>query len=265
MTEFERIWQRPTGPLPRASGGTYLSFEHPLVSDQEEIEAIFDTEAAFESGKGVLDQGFLLARELVEFRSARDYDDDFQIAETALFFRAINDLRAGGLLGRAGYALQGFGLIRSAVETAEIMDYLQRNPGAVGDYLAATGQFRRGVDWIRRELPFPDARAQLFDLLNWLTHANFQAINIYNYRDFPGTPHRVMRIGPMRPRHPDMSPIRVGATYVSYPIRVLVRCDPEVVPEAWLRSFDDYDRTHGNYYDNFDLFKDGGQPSGAQA
>lgn len=250
MDEFlQNICPRPSGPPIRAKGGAYVSFDPVEVLDKREVDAILDTAQIPAEQKAKFDRGMELARELVGARSTRDYKDDFQIAQTYLFFKAINDLRASSVLGKTGHSLQGFPLIRSAFETSELMDYLERNRAAVDDYLAAAGAFKRNLDWIRRELPHTTARSVLFDVLNWMTHPNFEALAIYGYRDVPGTDDRVIHAGPFVPRLPAMSPIFMAVTFVSYPIRVLYRCDREVVPDDWTAKFDAFDRESGNFYE----------------
>lgn len=240
------VFKRPKGTPTRLGGVMRIQFDDWQTLDGREGEAL--AQAALlqpHPHQDWFNRGMQLARELALARSHRPYTDELQVAQGMLFFKCLNDLRGAVLLSKGGYALQAFPCLRSALETAEVMDYLERNRDQISDYLSGAGRFERDLSWLRAELPSTEERRGLFNFLNYMTHANFQGLAVYGYRDVPGTDDHVMLVGPFVVRDMQMSPVILAAALVAYPVRVMWRCDPQVVPASWVASFEQFDEQTG--------------------
>jgi hypothetical protein len=241
-------YKSPAGPIGRRPGRSRVAFPEP--KDLRALELLFlQTSPVTEPSLDYFDKGLMLAHSLVLARSKKEYRDDVQITATALAFRAWNDLLGSGLLTRAGYAAQSFPLLRSSLENAEVLDFLERNRDALPEYLEGRGRFDRnkGLSWRRKELPQPDFRAQLYDVLNYQSHSNIRGIAIFGYTKDIASEDDVLSVGPVELRDPQLSPFKIANALVSYPTRALFRMDPEVAPPPWRDEFEQWDKGTGRF------------------
>ena len=118
-------------------------------------------------------------------------------------------------------------MLRGALEASELMDYLLRNPGEVRGWVDKEKRFD-SLGRIRRTLPHPKFRKQLFDLLNENTHANVRNIDALSTY-VSGPDRRTLAVGPLPFSPTENDSINMAASFISYPTRTMWQSDPDAV------------------------------------
>ena len=114
-----------------------------------------------------------LHRILIEKRTALEDQSDVRIALDLLGSKAFADGRGAQVLLQQGYAMASLGPLRAALEAADLMDYLLKNPPEATHWLGEDQRFDR-LDWVRKKLPVDPT--PFYEFLNWGMHANWRFI-----------------------------------------------------------------------------------------
>jgi len=239
MEDKGRAKGKRFNPLP-TKGATSYTFEHPDLFPALEDLARSNNYPFQDWFK----RGLILAFELFTARALpRVYSDEVPITLTYLCIKSLNDLLAAVSVTKSGYHFQSWPLLRGALEGAELMDFLKRNPGEIRGWLDKEKRFD-GLSWVRDYLPKPELRKQLFDVLNEASHANFRNIDALSSWD-AGPGLKTLSVGPLSFTTKEQTPLNLAANLISYPIRVLWQSDPDVVSSDWESRFKEFDSATG--------------------
>lgn len=171
------------------------------------------------------------------------YSDEVPIVLTYLCIKSINDLLAAMLVIKNGYHFQSWPLLRGGLEAAELMDYFKRYPKDIRGWLDKEKRFD-GLSWVRDDLPMPERRKNLFDLLNEASHANFRSIDaLSSFESGPSV--KTLAVDPISFPTKEGNPLPIAASLISYPIRVLWLSEPGVVSSDWISKFKEFDSATG--------------------
>lgn len=239
MEDRGRAKGKRFSPLP-THGATSYTFEHPDLFPALEAIArsnVYPYQDWFK-------RGLILAFELFTARALpRVYSDESPIALTYLCIKSLNDLLAAVSVSKSGYHFQSWPLLRGALEAAELMDFLKRNPGEIRGWLDKEKRFD-GLSWLRDHLPKTELRKQMFDVLNEASHANFRNIDALSSWD-AGPGLRTLSVGPLSFPTKEQTPLNLAANLISYPIRVLWQSEQDVVSSDWESKFNEFDSATG--------------------
>ena len=244
-------WRRPDDKMPHKKGGvTAIAFDTVPVILSKEMYSLLGAAISREPRLDQFLTGMNLARELAVRRSENRYEGYQPVVLTVLFFKVLNDLLVCSLSLRAGYALQSYPVLRAALETAELMEYLKDHPDEVGAYVRGSGNFKqRDTSWIRKELPDTRTRGKVYDFLNYQTHANFKGLNAYTTRDVDEYTSAA-EVGPSGMTSPATTgPYLFLTIIVAYAIRTMWRSDESAASTDWLERFLNFDRSSERFLD----------------
>lgn len=236
-------WRRPGDRMPEKRGGvTSIAFDPVSQILQNEMSALMG--AAISPHPRFLDflTGLNLAQDLSVRRAEKGYADIKHVVLMVLFVKTLNDLLSACLSMRAGYTLQAFPSLRAALETSELMDYLNAHPNKVEGYLRGSGAFARDTSWIRAELPQRNTRTKIYDFLNYFTHANLKGLNVYTSYDVDDLTTAV-QVGPTIPRSPIVIPYVFAVMLLAYAIRTVWKSDESVAPADWVTRYKQFDKS----------------------
>ena len=237
------IWRRPGKEMPRKKGGvTSIAFDQVAQIFRNELLALMS--AGISPDRRFVDffTGLDIARDLVLARAEKEYADIKHVVLTVLFFKTLNDLLSACLSMRAGYTLQAFPTLRAALESAELMEYLNEHQGMVEEYIKGSGQFARDTSWIRSGLPETKTRSKMYDFLNYYTHANFKGLNIFTSYDADALTTAV-QVGPTAPRSPIMIPYVFAVMLLAYAVRTIWESDKSIATSDWATRFHAFDES----------------------
>lgn len=223
----------------RRGGVTTFSFEYPEFFPAREASARLNTYPHEDWFR----QGLNLAHRLFTARATNVYTDETPITLTYLCIKALNDLLASVSLVKIGYHYQSWPLLRGALEGAELMDYFLRNPKEITGWLDKDSRFDN-LSRLRQHLPHTELRKQLFDLINENCHANFVNMDaLSSLRTGPNK--RTQVVGPDPYPHSESHTLRLAATLISYPVRVLWLSQKDAVSTEWVSEFSAFDSATG--------------------
>ncbi len=237
-------WRRPSTDLPGVRDGWVISVAFDPLPQILSTEGMASLDAVLNADPRIRQflEGLELARSLLLARGGLTYTDRHQIVSTVLFIKTLNDLLAASLLMRCGYALQAYPCMRSALESAEVIEYLSLRPDRANDYVRGLSPFDRDLTWIRAELPATAARRKAYGYFNYYTHANFKGLNIYTtYDASPGVV--AAEVGPILLPVREIVPFIFASTLLAYTTRVLWQLDASAVGGEWISAFSKFDES----------------------
>ncbi len=227
---------------PKKGGVTSIAFDSVAQILQNEMLALMSAGISPHPQFPHFLTGLNIARDLALVRSEKKYADIKHVVLTVLFFKTLNDLLSACLSMRTGYTLQAFPTLRAALESAELMEYLNEHPDTVEEYIRGSGQFARDTSWIRAELPETKTRSKIYDFLNYYTHANLKGLNVYTSYDVDDLTTAV-QVGPTAPRSPIMIPYVFAVMLVAYAVRTMWESDESVASADWVTRFQEFDES----------------------
>jgi hypothetical protein len=231
---------------PSTAGVTSIAFDPISTILSNEAQAIASAVVFPDERFNHFVYGLDLARRLMLARAEIEYAGLHHVVATILFVKTINDLLSSCLVMRAGYSLQAFPLLRAALETAELIEYLRLRPEGIEDFVTGRMSFQRDLSWVRRELPDSQTRTKAYDALNYLTHSNFKGLNIYTTYNVAAEV-TAAQVGPMIPRSPLIIPYIFASAIVGYSTRAIWEYDPAVMDDMWARRLREYNQTMLNF------------------